>query len=156
MSKRPARPAGAPWLMPYLTVKDVDAALDFYQRAFGFEKRMAMPGADGRTHHAEVSWKEAVIMFGPETYHEGSSACKAKAPATSGVDSPVGLYLYCDDVDAFHARATKAGAKSVMAPQDMFWGDRLCSVRDPDGHNWTFATNVADFDPSKVPQCSHG
>lgn len=150
MSKRPARPAGVPWLIPYLTVKDADAALDFYQRAFGFEKRMAIPGPDGRTKHAEVAWKEAVLMFGPET--EGNDACKAKSPATTGIDAPVGLYVYCDDVDALYARATKAGAKSVMPPQDMFWGDRMCTVRDPDGHMWSFATNVADFDPSKVPQ----
>src|SRR6266567_5497642 len=129
MSKRPARPAGAPWLSPYLVVKDADAALDFYQRAFGFEKRMAMPGPDGRTKHAEVVWKEALIMFSPE--QEGSATCKARAPASTGMDSPVGLYLYCDDVDALYARATKAGAKSLMPPQDMFWGDRMCTVHDP-------------------------
>src|SRR5437879_7955265 len=107
MSKRSARPAGVPWLMPYLTVKDVDAALDFYQRAFGFEKRMAMPGPDGRTRHAEVGWKDALIMFSPEP--EAGSECTGKAPATSGIESPVGLFLYCDDVDALYARATKAG-----------------------------------------------
>jgi uncharacterized glyoxalase superfamily protein PhnB len=49
MSKRPARQPGTPWLSPYLTVRDADAALDFYQRAFGFEKRCAFPGPDGRT-----------------------------------------------------------------------------------------------------------
>jgi uncharacterized glyoxalase superfamily protein PhnB len=36
-------------------------------------------------------------------------------------------------------------------PTDMFYGDRNCSVVDPDGHLWYFSTNVADFDPSKVP-----
>ena len=29
MSKRPAKPADYPWVMPYLTVKDADAALAF-------------------------------------------------------------------------------------------------------------------------------
>jgi uncharacterized glyoxalase superfamily protein PhnB len=33
----------------------------------------------------------------------------------------------------------------------MFWGDRLCKLMDPDGIIWNFATNVADFDPSKAP-----
>lgn len=145
MSKRPARPAGTPWLSPYLVVKDADAALDFYQRAFGFEKRCAIPGPNGKTGHAEMVWQEALIMFGPE------GACNAKSPATSGIDSPVNLYAYCDDVDALYARATKAGAKSVLPPQEMFWGDRMCKLLDPDGHSWSFATNVADFDPSKVP-----
>jgi uncharacterized glyoxalase superfamily protein PhnB len=147
MSKRPARAAGMPWLTPYLTVKDADAALDFYQRAFGFEKRMAMPGPDGRTKHAELAWRDAVVMLGPE----GGEGCPAKSPATSGTPSPVGLYLYCDDVDAMYARASSAGAKVPSPPQTMFWGDRVFQAIDPDGHNWTFATNVADFDPANVP-----
>ena len=43
------------------------------------------------------------------------------------------------------------GAKAVFPPQNMFWGDRICKLTDPDGHVWNFATNVEDFDPSKVP-----
>src|SRR5262249_36890158 len=34
MSKRPPRPQGFPWLIPYLIVKDADAAIEFYQKAF--------------------------------------------------------------------------------------------------------------------------
>jgi uncharacterized glyoxalase superfamily protein PhnB len=134
-------------MMPCLVVKDGDAALDFYQRAFGFEKRLAIPGPDGRLKHGEMAWQDTAFMFSPES----TEGCPAKSPATSGVPSPMGLYIYCNDVDALFARATAAGAKPVMPPQNMFWGDRMCSVSDPDGHNWSFATNVEDFDPSKVP-----
>src|SRR6266511_594355 len=94
VSKRPARPPMTPWLMPFLTVRDAQAALDFYQRAFGFEKRMAMPGPDGKLMHVEVSWRDAVIMFGPE-----GPSCPTKAPATTGAMPPIGLYVYVDDVD---------------------------------------------------------
>lgn len=148
MSQRPARPANFPWLTPYLVVKDADAALAFYQRAFGFEKRMTIPGPDGKIKHGEASYRDAVIMFSPES---NTPECNAKAPATSGVAPAVGLYLYCDDVDALYTRAVAAGAKSVSPPENMFWGDRMCNLLDPDGHSWSFATNVADFDPSKVP-----
>jgi PhnB protein len=147
MSKRPARPANMSWLSPYLVVRDANAALDFYQRAFGFEKQMAMPGPDGRIMHAEMTYRDMVIMFGPEC----DSGGRAQAPATSGVSSPVGLYLYCDDVDALYQRATAAGAKAVSPPTDMFYGDRVCTLNDPDGFTWSFATNVADFDPAKAP-----
>jgi uncharacterized glyoxalase superfamily protein PhnB len=136
MSERPIRPPQTPWLMPYLTVKDAEATLDFYQRAFGFEKKFAMTGPDGRVGHAEVIWNDAVIMFGPEC----ASDPAVKAPSTLGIRSPVTLYLYCKDVDALHARATAAGAVSQQAPQDMFWGDRMCTLTDPDGHKWSFAT----------------
>jgi uncharacterized glyoxalase superfamily protein PhnB len=148
MSKRPARPAGTPWLSPYLTVKDSDAALDFYQRAFGFEKKFSFPMPNGKTGHVEMTYHDALIMFGPES---GDPTGQCKTPATLGVSSPVGLYVYCDDVDALFARATAAGARADFPPQDMFWGDRMCKLTDPDGHVWNFATNIADFDPSKVP-----
>jgi PhnB protein len=66
--------------MPFLTVKDADAALAFYQKAFGFEKKISMPGPDRKTSHAEMSWHDCVIMFGPE-----SSQNPCKAPVTLGV-----------------------------------------------------------------------
>ena len=58
--------------------------------------------------------------------------------------SPVGLYVYCDDVDALFARATAAGAQAKVPPQDTFWGDRMCQLVDPDGHTWNFATHVGN------------
>jgi PhnB protein len=146
MSKRPGRPAGQSWLSPYLTVQDVDAALDFYQRAFGLEKRMSIPGPDGKAAHGEAYWQDIVVMVGRQ-----GDCYPTKCPATSGTPSPVGLYLYCNDVDALFARATAAGAKVVKKPEDVFYGDRVCQVTDPDGYHWWFATNVADFDPSKMP-----
>ncbi len=147
MAKRPPRPPGMPWLSPYFTVRDAAAARDFYRRAFGLEPKFEMPGPDGKLAHVEMSWHDQVIMFGPE-----GPTTPAKAPATSGVPAPMGLFLYCDDVDALYARATAAGAKGVEPPRDMFWGDRTCRLLDPDGHSWAFGTNVADFDLSKVPQ----
>jgi uncharacterized glyoxalase superfamily protein PhnB len=136
MSTQTIRPPQMPWLSPYLTVKSAEAALEFYQKAFGFEKRNAMPGPDGRLGHVEVVWNDAVIMFGPEC-----STSQAKAPSTTSVASPVSLYVYCKDVDGLFARATAAGATAVLPPQDMHWGDRMCHLQDPDGHSWCFATH---------------
>jgi PhnB protein len=133
--------------MPYLTVRDADAALDFYARAFGFEKKFVMPGPDGKAGHCEMQWQEATIMFSPE-----SRRMKCQAPRTTGVRSPVSLYVYVPDVDALYQRAVAAGAGSEQEPETMFYGDRTCGVIDPDGHLWYFATNVADFDPAKAPK----
>jgi uncharacterized glyoxalase superfamily protein PhnB len=137
-----------PRLSVYLTVSDPQAALDFYMKAFGFEKGdNLIPGPDGKLMHAEAKFQEAVIMFGPEC----EESKLGRTPANSGEPSPVGMYIYCDDVDAMYQQAASAGATSVEAPADMFWGDRMAVLKDPDGHQWTFATNVADFDPSKLP-----
>src|SRR4051812_44577873 len=100
-----ARPSKSPWLVPYLTVKDADKSLEFYAKAFGFSKRDVVPGEDGKTMHAEMTYKDVLIMFSPEGY--GQTRC----PATSGVASPVTLYVYCEDVDALCKQAEAAGAK---------------------------------------------
>jgi PhnB protein len=146
MANRPAKPANAAWVTPYLTVKDAYAAVAFYQKAFGFEKKFSMPGPDGKTAHAELAWRDGMIMLGPEG---GPGNCKA--PASTGMRPPVSLFVYCDDVDALFKQATAAGAKVDRPVQDQFWGDRMGSLIDPDGHVWSFATNIADFDMSKVP-----
>ena len=40
-----------------------------------------------------------------------------------------------------------------MTVQDMFWGDRVGSVRDPFGYSWMLATHVADLTPEEM---AHG
>jgi PhnB protein len=137
---RKARPDDVPWLVPYLVVKDADRALDFYERAFGFTRRGVMKGDDGKTTHAEVVYRDQLVMFAPE----GCYGTDARAPAATGAPSPVTLYVYCEDVDALCRRAEAAGAKVAMAPADMPWGDRMCSLLDPDGHAWNFATHIGE------------
>src|ERR1044072_8104493 len=39
-----------------------------------------------------------------------------------------------------YKRAVESGAKSEMAPTDMFWGDRYGKILDPFGHSWAMAT----------------
>ena len=129
-------PNGFNWVMPYIIVKDVDKALDFYEKAFGFEVKNKSPGEDGTTWHAEVNYRDHVLMFGKESGWGG----KVKTPASTGVDSPINMYLYCEDVDAMCERARKAGGNITTEPEDMFWGDRMCCIKDQDGLSWSFAT----------------
>jgi len=66
--------------------------------------------------------------------------------------SPVTIHLYVEDVDAFVGRATAAGARITMPLQDMFWGDRYCTLEDPFGHHWSVATHVRDVSPDEMRQ----
>ncbi len=140
MSQQTPRPPGIPWLSPFLTVRDPAAALAFYQKAFGFTKRDAVAGPDGQFIHVEMMWHDALIMFGPE----GVDGVPRRAPVTTGAAVALNLYVYCEDVDAVYQRALAAGARSVQAPQDTYWGDRMCAVLDPDGHQWNFARYLGE------------
>jgi uncharacterized glyoxalase superfamily protein PhnB len=146
MSQRSPKAEGMSWVTPCLIVKDVEAALAFYSKAFGFETTFSMPDQSGRTVHAHVEWQGQTIMLGREGACPGSVT---KTPKSSGVPSPVGCYVYVPDVDSFFARAKAAGAVVISEPEDAFWGDRFCRLQDLDGHDWNFATNVKDWDPSQ-------
>ncbi|MEX0744710.1 MAG: VOC family protein [Phycisphaeraceae bacterium] len=146
MSKRPPRPSDMPWMLPTLTVRDVDRALDFYEKALGFEPGTRMPGPGGKTMHGDMRYRDHIVMLGPET-----DQMPDRAPVTTGTPAPISLYVYVEDVDASFKRAVDAGCKVGFPVEDMFWGDRCGQVIDPEGYNWWLATNVADFDPSKVP-----
>ena len=47
--------------------------------------------------------------------------------------------FYVDDVDAMHARVVAAGYAPEFTPRDAAWGERYFHVRDPDGHELSFA-----------------
>ena len=49
------------------------------------------------------------------------------------------VIFWVDDVDAVHARAVAAGFAPATAPTDAPWGERYFHIRDPDGHELSFA-----------------
>lgn len=142
-------PEGGSWLTPHLVVASAEAALEFYERAFGFARVMVLPGPDGKIGHAGMTYQgRSIVMFGPE----GAWDSTIRTPAHSGIDMPCSFYVYCADVDALARQAGAAGATVTRPPETMFWGDRIADIRDPDGYHWTFATKVGEFDPSKMPR----
>ncbi len=46
-----------------------------------------------------------------------------------------------EGVDAAHAAAVEAGAKTLKAPEEVFWGGYSGYYSDPDGHVWEVAHN---------------
>ena len=121
-----------------LTVSDIPAAVNFYQKALGFSKRGIMNGPDGKPMHAELTLRGATLMLGPE------NAAMGRRTAKSVGASPTGLYLYVENVDKVVDKATKLGATRQGPVMDMFWGDRCGTVVDPDGYTWTIGTHKAE------------
>jgi PhnB protein len=126
-----------------LTVTDVKAAADFYQKAFGFAKRGIMDGPDGKAIHAELTLRGTTLMLGPEMAR-GSRSAK-----TIGA-SPTTLYLLTENADKTVAKAVKLGAASKGPVMDMFWGDRVGTLVDPEGYTWMVATHIAQPTPKEM------
>lgn len=129
-----------PTMIPYLTVQNADKSISFYEAAFGFVTKEVVKDENGETTHVEMFYKDVLIMFAPE----GAYDSPVKAPKTLNVMPSICLYLYCDDVDAIYQQALNAGASSLMGPQDIFWGDRICQISDLNGFQWMFAKALAN------------
>ena len=147
MLTRPFRPPEMPGLMPYLTVADPEKSMAFYQSAFNFKPATEPMLQDGKIMHAEMRFLDNRIMLGPV----GAFGSQAQTPKSTGSIQGASVYIYCEDVDAQFQRAEEAGAEITSPVADMFWGDRIFQVADLDGYRWTFAQNVADFDPANAP-----
>ncbi len=121
-------------ITPYLLYEDVDGALKFLAKAFGFKKVEAMKGSDGKTHHAAMTLGDDVVMMG----YPGP---KYKNPRRLG-QATQSVYVNVDGVDRHFARAKKAGAKILEEPVDTFYGHRRYGAADPEGHEWYFAQEI--------------
>ncbi|MEU0139515.1 VOC family protein [Streptomyces albidoflavus] len=131
-------------VVPHLLVDDADAALAFYERAFGAEPRFRLDGDEGEVVHAELTVAGAVLML-------GDARGDLRSPAALGA-TPVILHVYVPDVEALTARATAAGAELLEGPADQFHGDRTAMLRDPFGHLWIFLTHLEDLTPEQIAQ----
>jgi PhnB protein len=136
-------PRGYHTVTPSLVVRDAAKALEFYRKAFGAQETLRMPAPGGKIMHAEFRIGDSVIMLMDEMPE------MSKSPQSLG-GSPVGFYVYVENVDAAWKRAIEAGGKQVMPLQDMFWGDRTGCVEDPFGHKWNLAQHVGDPTPEEI------
>jgi predicted enzyme related to lactoylglutathione lyase len=108
-----------------IAVDDVDAAIAFYQRAFGLHYDIT------RRTDAENYSSFVFSTYGERDFFLlhllDESAVDRPGPTTFG--------LIVDDLDATHQNALVAGATEVATPQDAQGMPRYSAVKDPSG-NW--------------------
>jgi uncharacterized glyoxalase superfamily protein PhnB len=113
-------------------------AIDWLQRAFGFEKHAVFPGPNNTIAHAELRFGTGSI---------GLSSAGPVDPANVWTTVREGVYVSIDDPDARHDRAKAAGATIERGLQDQDYGSREFTARDHEGHLWGFGT----YSMSDVP-----
>ncbi|MCA1552874.1 MAG: VOC family protein, partial [Chloroflexi bacterium] len=106
------------------------------QQAFGAQETARMADPTGRIVHAEMKMGDSVVMLA-----DASDA---------GGEIPAMIHLYVHDTDEMYRRALKAGATSLRAPADQFYGDRSAGVKDAFGNQWWLATHVEDVSPEEI------
>lgn len=130
------KPEGYHTITTYLVVSKAARLIDFLKAAFDAEELNRSVTSDGRIRHAEVKIGDSRLMIG--------DASNAFRPM------PAMLHLYVEDADTLYQRAIAAGATSLRAPADQFYGDRIGGVQDASGNQWWIATHIEDVSPEEM------
>src|ERR671937_1097854 len=108
-----------PDAVPGFHYEDPAAAIDWLERAFGFE-RHAVHEQDGVIRHAEMRVGEnGMIMLGAVRENPYGLTTPREAGGLTG-----SVYVVVDDPDGHHDRAVAAGAEIVQELTDQDYGSR--------------------------------
>jgi uncharacterized glyoxalase superfamily protein PhnB len=118
-------------IVPTLRYNDAHAAIEFLERAFGFQRKSVHENDDGTVAHSELAFGTGMVMIGSRK--DGDKFETGRAV----------LYASVDDPDAHHDRAKAAGATILMELTDQDYGSREYAAEDPEGNIWSFGT----YDP---------
>jgi len=119
-----------PEIYPFLAVKDVDAAVVFYAKAFGAVEEMERVRAPDGPQVALLLIEGQRVGVATEAPDLGTPS-----PETVGATT-VRISLHIDDADAAQARAVAAGAREMFQVADQPYRLRQGRVVDPFGHHW--------------------
>jgi uncharacterized glyoxalase superfamily protein PhnB len=134
-------------ITPHLTVRGVNEAVKFYEKAFGAAELYRNLAPDGKSvMHVELMLGDSRLLLHDEFPEHGELS------PLGGHATGVVLHLYVEDVDDIYQRTIDAGATVVMPLQDCFWGDRYAIVIDPFGHRWSMATRIEDLSPRQLQE----
>jgi lactoylglutathione lyase len=111
---------------PVIYARDVAGTADFY-RSLGFEEHFRLPdeGAAGYIGLRRGAHELAITTTDSPEQLIGIEV---------GSKPRFEMFVYVDDVDAAVAAVRAARGRILKEPQDMFWGERVAWVADPEGN----------------------
>ena len=136
-----AIPEGLHTVTASLALDGAAEAIEFYKKAFGAQELARAPDPSGKKiWHAALRLGDSQIFVNDVFPEMGGAASKSS------------LWIYLEGVDAAWKRAVDAGCKVRMPLGDMFWGDRVGTLEDRWGIQWSLAQHTNDMTPAEMEQ----
>ena len=110
-------------------VRDVEASLGFFERAFGLQRRFVAPGGG----YGELETGATALAFAQHDTARASLGRDYRAADAAGAPLGMEVGLVSGDVAAACQRAVAAGAALLLEPTQKPWGQIVAYVRAPDG-----------------------
>ncbi len=128
-------------IMPAVRYRDAPAAIDWLCSVLGFARHAVYSGPDNTIGHAELTLGGGMIMLGSQK--DDNYGRNFRSPGELGGMETRSVYIVVSDADAVYARAKAAGGLIVRDIEEMPYGSREFTVKDPEGHTWSVGT----YDP---------
>ena len=107
--------------------EDVLASIEFFERAFGFQKRFIHESGYGELETGSTALAFASHDLGENNLPDGYVRVDESKPL--GIE----IALVTEDVEKSYTKALGAGAVSIKKPMAKPWGQIVAYVRCPDG-----------------------
>ncbi|MFP5468193.1 MAG: VOC family protein [Alphaproteobacteria bacterium] len=104
-----------------LATRDMTRAVAFYT-GLGFAVRYGGPASGFTSFYAGRSYINLMAVPNDQTWGQWGR-----------------FIIYVSDVDAMYSRALAKGFRPEFPPRDAPWGERYFHIKDPDGHELSFA-----------------
>jgi uncharacterized glyoxalase superfamily protein PhnB len=117
-------------VIPVVAYPDVDQAVEWLSRTFGFTVRLRIA-----SHRVQM--------------HVGDGHMVVKEARGERPGATHSVMVRVEDVHQHHAHAVKCGARIVRPPEDFPYGERQYEVEDLGGHQWKFTQTLADVTPEE-------
>jgi uncharacterized glyoxalase superfamily protein PhnB len=121
--------------------RDCAAALTFLTDVLEMGPHAVFRDDDGAIQHAQLRVGRGMLMIGPEA--DTPFGAFMVAPREVGMRETTTVYAVVRDVVGLHGRVRDKGAEIVMPLEAQDYGGSSFSVRDPEGHIFSFG----DYDP---------
>src|SRR5438046_3178186 len=108
-----------PTVVPALCYAKPWAALDWMEKAFGFERGMVIADGDGKTVHSEMRVGDGLIHIGPEAgYNVSPTTVSGRNTQSIHIHLKEGFDAHCEH--ACDRRSDRAGTRGPV-----LWGSHL-------------------------------
>ena len=128
-------PDGFATVTPFLNIRGVAEAVDFYKHAFAAQERMRLLGPSEVILHVELEIGNSIVML---------------AEAVTDPPTKSSCHLYVEDADAWWQRATDAGADVILPLQDMSWGERYGVLMDAWNTSWAIRARTEVISSAEI------
>ena len=103
---------------------------------FGFDERVRI----GEDHRSQLQFGDGAVIV--------ADVRADRTPPRSG-EVTHSVLVRVEDAKAHCERASAVGARILMEPTDMPFGERQYTAEDLAGHQWTFSETLTDMAPEE-------